>query len=187
MRGLSMVWDHGPVEGTKTSTLIWPPPSPPDRIIPGMQGLLFCAGRGSKKLQILVEFLRNWMLLHVLEVNLELFHIIRHQFLRIQTMRTESLTKYIRVNNKWLKLWSIVLLDFLVYEKMVPEGFILFLKIFTPAGMVIIIREPGHVIPEAGSTDTSNGQEKQECHPCIIFLLLCSFLSEDLSSMYFQN
>ena len=73
------------------------------------------------------------MLIHGLEANLKGVQIIRHQFLCIQRMSTESLTKYIRGSNKKLKLESLVTIEFLVYEKTVPEEFTLFRKIFTPS------------------------------------------------------
>jgi hypothetical protein len=64
-------------------------------------------------------------------------------------------------------------------ERMIPDMKII-IRVLLQVLLTLCSRESGHV--QAGSTDTSNGQEEEEGHPAIIFLLLLgTALSEDLA------
>ena len=81
----------------------------------------------------------NRMIVHSLEANLKGIYITRHQFLSNCIMGTESLKQ-----QKDLKLRSSITVEFLVYEKMVPEEFTLVRKIFTPA--MANLNNYGHLV-----------------------------------------
>jgi hypothetical protein len=61
------------------------------------------------------------------------------------------------------------------------------IRVLLPVLLTLCSREPGYVLPQVGSADTSSGQEEEESQPCNhVFLLLGTVLSEDLTSTYFQ-
>ena len=50
-------------------------------------------------------------------------------------------------------------------DRMIP-GMEIIIRVLLPVLLTLCSREPGHVLPKAGSTDTSSGQEEEEGRPC---------------------